>query len=867
MSLVQRSESSWALSRLALLAVALVLVGCRSHITKPDGDVDMPDAGVRRDARTGSGGTSDRGGAGGSMAAGGATAGIGSGGSGGGENPSPSADGAFPVSGRDTGATFMPNDTGLAMTPDTRTDGGRPVSLDLREVFASPDAKPDATNMTPPPIDMGPTCLPDCTLGTKRCGQAGGVQTCALGTDGCATWTAESACESTKPCQKAGTQATCGCPMPAGGELFVDPVAGNDSAALTPTGAESPAACRFKTLTRALAAVGGGTTRIVAKTAVTPTLFGGETFPIVVPSGVTVTTADATPTPGNYAIAFNSASAIEAISLADKAALMGFTLRNVIGNQAAKMIACRLGEVTVRSVALLGGTPTATNKQAIGIAIGAAAAVTDTCTGTFENVTVDGFAIGIEAKTSAATPVQIVDVTIRDTSTTGLLIAAGTISATNLTVTGTPGGTTVDGVSLIGVSATVAPVFNATDLAVLDVGDEGLDIQAPVGMATPQVTLTRGKIQGADGFGIRIRGGSIIATGTSVTGSGGGGMTAIDGVAILGGSATLKQMTISGSENRGVYQEAGTSIIDEGTKISGNGMVGTSSGIRFSGGSMQIGSATAVPVEISGNGLHGVYCNTAGGTGVATLSITRASIHDNAVSGMRVEFAEAGATGSVSLSGGEVFKNGLHGIWVNRAPAVSGGLVGFTADGVTVRDNGGAMADSGIGINISADVGDVTATIKNSTVKGNRGRGVSVAQGTGFTTVLSFEGNEVAGNRTTGTSAVGGVSFESASTLSTFSGNRIHNNGGDELGFAAAANGNVPWNISAAACGPTSNQIYCYGDAGSVGVRVTGAPAQVVNAANVGWSNATPTAGTFDFAAAGGNAVLATPACPPIACP
>jgi hypothetical protein len=110
---------------------------------------------------------------------------------------------------------------------------------------------------------------------------------------------------------------------------------------------------------------------------------------------------------------------------------------------------------------------------------------------------------------------------------------------------------------------------------------------------------------------------------------------------------------------------------------------------------------------------------------------------------------------------------------------------------------------------------------------------------------------------------VGGVLFATTSTLASFTGNRIHNNGGDELGFEAAPPSGT-WNVSVPACGAAQNQIYCYG-VGSVGLRAAGG-SYTVNAQRVSWVSAAPGTGGAapDVRVLGAQTVNVGSACPAI---
>src|SRR5205085_5341260 len=120
--------------------------------------------------------------------------------------------------------------------------------------------------------------------------------------------------------------------------------------------------------------------------------------------------------------------------------------------------------------------------------------------------------------------------------------------------------------------------------------------------------------------------------------------------------------------------------------------------------------------------------------------------------------------------------NGGSGIVVDASPATSGGANSITIDTVAVTSN------SGFGIHLAGDTGNVAATVKASTISGNHDAGLMVEQGSGKTTSEAIQNDDVSGNNTSGGGLVGGVLFDTSSTLTSFIGNKIHSNTGDELG-------------------------------------------------------------------------------------
>jgi hypothetical protein len=200
-----------------------------------------------------------------------------------------------------------------------------------------------------------------------------------------------------------------------------------------------------------------------------------------------------------------------------------------------------------------------------------------------------------------------------------------------------------------------------------------------------------------------------------------------------------------------------------------------------------------------------------------------------------------------------IHDNTRHGVNVSTSAATGSGANSLTLDTVAVTSN----AQSGIFL--AGNGGAVAATVRRCTVSGNGAVGVRVEQGTGTTTTTAIQSNEITNNNIAGPAdVVGGVLFATSSTLTSFIGNKIHSNNGDELGFAALPNAGVTWTIGTNACDANANSIYCYG-VGNVGLRMSFA-AGTVDARGTHWANAAP-AGSVDFSTVGGSSVNAANPC------
>lgn len=659
-------------------------------------------------------------------------------------------------------------------------------------------------------------------------------------TSGCNLWQASTHCsDDGLICgTKAGGGPACQCPENTGTDVFVDPAAGSDVAAgLFPTGVQNPPACRFATLTKGLSVV-GSPGRVVALTANPPVKFIGETFPLAVPAGITLTTGDASPNAADYQIAY-SGGAASAVNLAGGSALRGFSIDAT--GAAAALVTCTSGTVTLDTLLLSGGG-TAT----------AGLEVANSCNATLLSTSIVDF----------AGPALAV-------STSGMVgVTGGLLSA-----------------SLIGLSQTNGTV-SASGLAVQSNGQYGIRLS---GSGSPMLTITGQTVVANNGTtgnyaGVSVAKGNASITNTQVTGNGGAGLE-------LASGGTYVLDTVQASSNT----KSGVSLLSGGLTATGlSATVNGIDGVTVNGGSAALTNATlatnafnglnllaAVPVDVNGgtiqsnttagiNGgvgtltVHGGADIAGNGTGVqltgAAASITGANVHGNLGSGISVNEA-SGVTVAIGSSSTTttVASNQQQGIVVQSAPAISGsGANSIIVDTATVTGNGS------FGIYLEGGFGSVAATIKGSSISGNSDTGLMIEQGLGHTTTEAIQNNDIKANNTKASPRnVGGVLFNTSSTLTSFIGNTVHSNGGDEVGFNALPNGGTKWTITppSNACDATANSVYCYGT-GNVGVHVIAAGASV-DAQHQHWTNNPATSG-IDYTGTVTvlNPCTAVPTCP-----
>jgi hypothetical protein len=378
--------------------------------------------------------------------------------------------------------------------------------------------------------------------------------------------------------------------------------------------------------------------------------------------------------------------------------------------------------------------------------------------------------------------------------------------------------------------------LTASNTVVAGNGGVGIELNAT---ATHQLTSVmsqgNGTTSGAS-FGVALTAGTLVATGLNASSN------SDSGVSVSGGTATLTGATLDENTGRGlIVTGAGSVVTVSGGELAKNGQAG----ILATNGTLNVGSSAV----LANNGSYGI--NLAGATAV----ITSVNVHDNALHGVVVN---SGNSALINLGPGALVNhNGGDGILVDTSPATTGGANSLTVDTITVSNNGK------FGIYLAGDNGDVAATLKGSTITGNADVGLMVEQGTG-TTSEAIQNNDVNGNNTGNGHQIGGVLFNTSSTLTSFIGNKVHSNTGDELGFNAVPNGGgTQWVINppSAACDATANSLYCYGN-GNVGLHILGGGA-TVNGQHVHWTNNPPTSGIdYSGTVTGTNPCSAITTCP-----
>lgn len=337
-----------------------------------------------------------------------------------------------------------------------------------------------STRTTRPCDDPGMTCTSSggvvacacpaadaCTqLDATRCSPAGdAIQRCRPVVTGsaCLSWQVEQGCAAAGLVCSASA---CVCPANPGPTFVADAVGGSPAgSAPQPTGLLTPTACRYLTLTEALAAAnlrGAGSTALAAGwSPVAPggTVVFSEPGGLSVGAGVTLATDDAVPTVGHYAVTTPAALTGPLVELGPGGVIAGFELRNAASSGEGVRTLCPTSADTspasitaVRVAAASGGTP------AVRLATGVA--VAGFCGATLTDVSVDGAGTGILVDAVA----PAVESTASAPRISGSTLAGVTVIEGKLTVSGGAIDANAAGV-LVGTSGTGAPSFSATGTA------------------------------------------------------------------------------------------------------------------------------------------------------------------------------------------------------------------------------------------------------------------------------------------------------------------------------------------------------------------------------------------------------------------
>jgi hypothetical protein len=392
------------------------------------------------------------------------------------------------------------------------------------------------------------------------------------------------------------------------------------------------------------------------------------------------------------------------------------------------------------------------------------------------------------------------------------------------------------GVGLEGVTCSDDGGVTLTDCTLLgsDAGADGVNALGACDLALTNLTI--------EGFGATgvyshtvttIDGGTIEGNGWTA------GSTDVGGIWVAGGSLWLQSVTLGGNYFYGLQASAGT--------VTGQNVTFTGGPAGPAGGAQPVGLGLGV--------LAAAYPGAKTVQSTASVTLSDVTVDASAQDGIDLNTGTLNLLGNVAIT-----HNAGHGVVDVGAdvyletPAINGnGLSGVENPGLggTLFIDGGVIGpdDSQGGSPEVALAGSARTTLSGVTVQDNP-QAVGIRMG--GTGTLSMVGCNVTGNSRSGLLLASG-------TLATFTGNRVHGNGADQIYVQGGS-----WNLGSASCNGEQNQIYCYG-VGHVGVATVPDAGASATATDDSWANSPPKSGsdyTGNVTLTGGGACSPITTCP-----
>lgn len=485
----------------------------------------------------------------------------------------------------------------------------------------------------------------DCEEGESKCRADGTVMVCKPSPGSkCGSFAAKTDCAAQGlMCATPSGKAACVCPAPVDGVVYVDPIASAD--APSPTGAESPASCRFKRLADAArTGVGAKEIRLAGATNVYPAwkpktayalgdrvtppelnghfyeatkagtsgsstvawptvvdtevnddgviwkakgvqqsvLVDKETWPVAVPARTALTSAECSTGAPCDPRGYVLEGQGALLELAAGVEVRGLSLKSSQTSTAA-MLQCSQGTAAVESLVVLKHLAVVGKESEIGIS------VSGTCHASIAGVSVHSAQTGLSFTSSGS---SVLDKVQLDKNGTGLLVQAGTVTA-------------------------------------------------PTALTASNSKVT----------GLRCSGGTLKLDQFAATRSAG------SGVVVSGGEATILG-TLASNTGSGAEVTGGKLTLTPGSSCSDNGKVG----ISLSAGTLQLVGTVASPISLSAN-IGGV--TVSGGA----LSLTHVDITKNTGVGVAIS-----NNAVVTLDRCKVTENDLSGVVVAPSSTATLGM-------------------------------------------------------------------------------------------------------------------------------------------------------------------------------------------------
>jgi hypothetical protein len=577
--------------------------------------------------------------------------------------------------------------------------------------------------------------------GEQICSVDGDVLTCgAVGT--CDIWVDTVGCAGAGlACAGSGSTAACECPSPATGVFVADPNAAAitiGGVTLAPDGAASPSGCRYPVLGDAIAAATLYATLNTApataeiESASAGTFSTAETWPLVIPDRVTVTSDDTAVPATRYTLA--PTADVGAAVIEGSGALDAVAITVAITTTTTPPAAVTFDDCTANAA-------TGVDALAITFAAGATGAGIDVseptggkaCAPLVHRTTITGAFDGIVVSTASAAAPTSAAATIDDCTITGSLDDGVLVYQTAGTGVAIDDGTTISASKAIGVDLDTASAaahtgkiaitgsLGTTTIANTSSGAIGIDVR---NNATGQVAggavldLTDVTVDGAptaptSGDSVNLTNATGVFAGTIFENNGNRGLF------VSGGSVTMEDDTsshhcfVEGSAvgNSGIRLDAGATL-DATSLVAQNN---TSWGINITSSTAFLTSCT-----LDNNTSGGVQAAGTDAADTATLQINSGFYSKNTGSGIVVgDFVSAQVFGAI-----EVEQNGGSGLAVDGANST----VKYSTPGGTSPQ---FSSNTQSGITLTAGTLTVAGTAsKFVDVQDNAQNGISVQGGT-----------------------------------------------------------------------------------------------------------------------------------------
>jgi len=357
--------------------------------------------------------------------------------------------------------------------------------------------------------------------------------------------------------------ARCSCPAPAPGTLYVDRIEGDDTGG---TGAASPPRCALSSLSTALSKATSGTT-IFAR----PGVYGaGESFPLTLKSGVTLTTAAPPTSPTEYIIRGSGTCPVlvPGVFVPITATLC---YRGAVG-ESATVENFTLWDGGDYALACNGGAPLLSNVTTDNSINGIVAVAT--CAPSVDNSLIHAYNYGLHVLTTAGTTSVSHSHFIR--GATGIYHEAGALSLLDIDITnpnqyGLQSGPT-------SASATSPVTLAATDLRIHG-GYWGGLVLWPQG-TYGAVTIAGADVSGSSMYGVEVHSPSAVLSQLHVHDN-------VVGIVLSAAGATF---TLVNSQV--TYNEAGVSLGEGASTLSGVTVAHNTDGPGLVRGTLGTGSIT-----------------------------------------------------------------------------------------------------------------------------------------------------------------------------------------------------------------------------------------------------------------------------------